>query len=269
MQENGPGLGNLRKQWEKRAAYRKNALSGVLFQGLPEEINRAIHQWHRNILRDKLLTLIPANGRLLDLGCGYGRLSREIIRHRADISVTGADISLNYCRLFKRNINAPAVCAPIEHLPFKPGSFDALLVVTTLMYISSEHQAKVMAGALKLLRPGGHALFFDPGSLFCSLSGKLFPDVRKWSSGGSGITKRKYRQMSCQTGCRIRQCAGGSWLTLALPFAMLLRPCHRLQKAILEGAVSLDTDNARGAPWDVHRWVLIEKPAEANDSSNS
>ncbi len=252
---------DIRQQWEKRAASQQTDLSGVLFQGLPEEINQAIHQWHRNILCDKLLALIPANGQLLDLGCGYGRLSGESIRCRPDVCVTGVDISLNYCHLFHRNISASAVCASIEALPFRPASFDALLGVTTLMYVPAEHQVKVMAGALKLLRPGGHALFFDPGSLFLALSSRLFPGIRKRSSGGYGITKRKYRQMAGQAGCRVRQCAGGSWLTLALPFAMLLRPCHRVQKAILKGAVSLDTGNVRGAPWDVHRWMLIERSA--------
>lgn len=266
VRENQSDQKNLRQQWEKRAASQQGALSGVLFQGLPEKVNQAIHEWHRNILCDKLLDLVPSNGRLLDLGCGYGRLSGEITRHRTDISITGADISLNYCQLFKRNINAPAVCASIERLPFIQESFDALLGVTTLMYVPSEHQAEVMAGALKLLRPGGHALFLDPGRLFLTMSSKFLPGVRKRSSGGFGITKRQYRQIALQANCRIVQCAGGSWLTLALPFAMLLQPYHRMQEAILEGAISLDSHSTRGAPWDIHHWILIEKLADTNDS---
>jgi len=263
MSEDQSGLSNLRRQWEKRAASQQADLSGVLFQGLPKEINLAIHKWHRNILRDKLLELIPANGRLLDLGCGYGRLSGEIARYRPDVHSIGVDVSFNYCQLFHRNMDAAVVCAPIQCLPFKPESFDALLGVTTLMYVSPEYHEEVITEAIGLLRPGGHALFFDPGTLFLSFSGKLFPGKRKQGSGGVGVTKRHYKTLGKGAGCRVLECSGGSFLTLAFPLAIFSRPLPRLQNAMLRYAVALDSANTVGACWDFHHWILLEKTGQA------
>jgi len=37
---------------------------------------------------------------VLDLGCGYGRLSKTIRERRPDIDVVGQDVSISYCKLF-------------------------------------------------------------------------------------------------------------------------------------------------------------------------
>ena len=259
MRESPQALKDLRKQWEKRAETRGEALSGVLFQSLPIEVNRAIHAWHANIVCEQLLPLIATDGRLLDLGCGYGRLSREILLHRPDISITGVDLSLGYCQMCRSRIASPTVCAAAECLPFRPGSFDALLGVTTLMYVPPSQQLSTMAALVKLLHPGGHAMFIDPGSMFLSLTGMLFPGNRKKGSGGMGVTKKQYRAMGREAGCRVLKCSGASSLTLALPWVMMSRALPGLQEAMLRRAVNLDSTNQTGACWDFHRWILLEK----------
>lgn len=47
---------------------------------------------HAPIIKE-LITLIPENGAMIDLGCGNGRLARTVKLHRMDISIGGVDIN--------------------------------------------------------------------------------------------------------------------------------------------------------------------------------
>jgi len=80
-------LDRVRASWEQRAVESGASLSGVLLRNLSENANRTLDEWHATILRDALLPEVRTGARVLDLGCGYGRLSRVIASARPDIDV--------------------------------------------------------------------------------------------------------------------------------------------------------------------------------------
>jgi SAM-dependent methyltransferase len=101
----------------------------------------------------RLLDLLPPPGRAtLDLGCGEGRLGRELVRlgHR----VVGVDSSPRMVELASESHEA--VVADAAALPFPDGSFDLVTAFMSLMDMDD------MAGAV---REAGRVL--EPGGAFC------------------------------------------------------------------------------------------------------
>ncbi|MBA4067837.1 MAG: hypothetical protein C0501_29885 [Isosphaera sp.] len=99
----------------------------------------------------------PTPGRLVDLGCGTGRLCARFAAKGYDC--VGVDLSDEM--LAKARENAPAVTwvkanlVDLSELP--AGSFDyaACLFSTLGMVRGAENRATVVANAFRLLRPGG------------------------------------------------------------------------------------------------------------------
>jgi 2-polyprenyl-3-methyl-5-hydroxy-6-metoxy-1,4-benzoquinol methylase len=54
-----------------------------------------VHRRRISILGDWCSKLIPSNSRVLDVGCGDGRLARLIADKRPDISIQGIDVRLD------------------------------------------------------------------------------------------------------------------------------------------------------------------------------
>ena len=91
----------------------------------------SVHQWfvadrRATVLSEHLAALIPAHARVLDVGCGDGRLSNLVARQRPDIELRGVEVLLR---------DAPAI--PIEpydgkELPFADAAFDAVMLVDVL-----------------------------------------------------------------------------------------------------------------------------------------
>jgi SAM-dependent methyltransferase len=112
-------------------------------------------------------TAAPEGGRVLEVGCGPGRLSIRLARrHRLD--VTGLDLDPAMIERARANADRPEdgegprpsfLVGDVGSLAFPDGSFD--LVVSTL---SMHHWADPKAGLAEIgrvLRPGGRALVWD------------------------------------------------------------------------------------------------------------
>jgi ubiquinone/menaquinone biosynthesis C-methylase UbiE len=112
---------------------------------------------YRRIAVDVVSAAPPGAG-VLDVGTGPGRLLVEIARLRADLRLTGVDLSRDMVATARRNLadlgeRATAVEGDVADLPFGDDSFD--LVVSSL---SLHHWADPAAGAgelARVLRPGG------------------------------------------------------------------------------------------------------------------
>lgn len=248
---------DMRSRWEERARDKGDDFAGVLFQGLPQTVNRAIHNWHTGLILRYFLPLIPEGGHLLDMGCGYGRLSREVLRHRSDVHIIGTDFSLEYGRIFATSTHAPAVCGCLQSPPFANGAFDALLAITALMYVEPAAHKKVMNGLLALLRPGGVAFFLDPGKEFMQLASWLHPSSRHKTTGGTGFTARYYRQLASPH--QVVKIGGATLLTMFLPVALALGKFPGGQSRLLARLVSCDTGMGWHSFWDLHRWMVVRK----------
>jgi SAM-dependent methyltransferase len=135
------------------------------------------------VILERFLPRVREYGHLLDLGCGYGRLSQIVRASRPDLELIGVDFSRTFCQLYHEGTSSPAVCADIARLPLQAASFDALLSVTSLMYVPRAQRNEAMASLIKLLRPGGTALFIEPGEEFLSMATRLSPSSASPTSG--------------------------------------------------------------------------------------
>src|SRR5215204_221807 len=101
------------------------------------------HWWYastRALLRQLLTERLPEGGRFLDVGGGTGATGAWLADHGelvvADLEPTAADSYRD------RHPASGAVAADINHLPFAPASFDAVLCVTVLCHRSIASPAR-------------------------------------------------------------------------------------------------------------------------------
>lgn len=116
--------------------------------------------------QDRRLALIrefvPLEGRrILDIGCGIGtyvRRLREFSPH-----VYGIDIAVQRLRQGATSV-ANLVAAVGEFLPFGEERFDVILLNEVIEHVADDRATLVEA--MRVLRPGGHAVIYAPNRLY-------------------------------------------------------------------------------------------------------
>jgi SAM-dependent methyltransferase len=111
---------NLRRGWEKHAA------EWIAWAREPE------HDSYWRFHRDQFLELVPKPGRrTLDLGCGEGRLSRDL--KRLGHQVVGVDVSpIMIAAAQQADPKIETHVADAAQLPFPEGSFDCVVAHLSL-----------------------------------------------------------------------------------------------------------------------------------------
>jgi SAM-dependent methyltransferase len=146
------------------AYWQKQFEAGRIDLGIPtdEEI------WRRDLGRARRIAfewLGDLRGkRVLELGCGPG--DEAIMMARRGARVTALDIAPSSVQITRQRARASNVdfamdvsCATAEALPFPPGEFDWVVGFGLLHHADS---AVLGPEVSRVLRPGGHALFFEP-----------------------------------------------------------------------------------------------------------
>lgn len=124
---------------------------------------------------------IDRHGLVLDLGSGPGTYTRSITG--LGYWCVGLDYSFNVAKIAKnRDLLGRYLQGEAYHLPFKNGSFDALLCVGVLQSLQSIDDA--MSEVWRVLRPGGY-LFLDGLNSYFWLHG-----VRSLKENAKGVAKR-------------------------------------------------------------------------------
>jgi SAM-dependent methyltransferase len=134
------------------------------FERTETRYDRQTGQAHASALR----SLIPPNARVLDIGCGYGRIERFLSPHCSEIH--GVDASGTAVRRATRYV-PESNCyfrriSGTDLSRYPDGWFDFAFSVGTLQHVSRETAFGLLAETYRVLRSGGKALVH-------------FPDLRK------------------------------------------------------------------------------------------
>jgi SAM-dependent methyltransferase len=248
-----------RHYWEARAATHQSEARGVLFQGVPTELNALIHAWHAEIVRTVFASRLPSAAQVLDLAAGYGRLSGVIQRQRPDVWMSGADVSFTYCKLYRAQIG-PALCADLAALPYQHASWDGVLLVTGLMYLEHGHCDAAITQVLTTLKPGGLLLCIDPGHELIHLLRQF--GFGRQASASAGFKRSHYLALFDRAECQVIAKGGNGWFTLLLPLLWVLAQTAQafpILRLLLRSIPVLDGHSDQLLRFALHRWVLVQK----------
>lgn len=106
------------------------------------------------------------DGRLLELGCGPGRMLEALDEAGPAAEIIGIDLSPFLLeRAAKRNEMALAptrvVHGNVEALPFGDGFFDAAIATHLFGHLPKEVVERAMAEAYRVVRPGGRVYLYE------------------------------------------------------------------------------------------------------------
>jgi ubiquinone/menaquinone biosynthesis C-methylase UbiE len=234
--------------WDRRSEKYTDSIEGVLDKSLVIEMNMYLDNWMYKQVQKLLNSNRDAN--VLDVGCGYGRISKKIIDDYPETKVKGLDISKNYVKIYNSNFNpkAKAYNGSAEKLPFKDSSFDVVLIIATLMYVlDDQKQNKVLSEISRVLRRNGRVLLIEPtwiSSLYLFL-GKLsrFVSNKKISEINSTIfNTKKIQTLLLNNNIYSKSTSGIPIFSLQLPLLYLLSKINiKLLKSILILVSKIDT----------------------------
>jgi malonyl-CoA O-methyltransferase len=141
---------------------------------------------------DNLLGTVQSEGlrpgRLLDIGCGTGRLLAKLRELYPDSAAIGADLAFGMCAT-AADRGGVVVNADAENLPFADSAFDLVLSTSTYQWLTSLHTA--FAEVRRVLAPGGMFCFalFGERTLF-----ELRDSYREALGGGAGRSHSFFSQ---------------------------------------------------------------------------
>lgn len=251
-----PG-GDLKRRWEERASEKGASLQSVLYRGFSEQLNQYVHDWHVWAVTTQLLPRLPPQACVLDLGCGYGRIRRHVADARPDLRVVGTDFSEGYCRLHAQTFRAETVCTDMRQLPFAPASFDGIIGVTSLMYLTPTERAECIQRILVSLKPSGHALFVDPGLEFMRLARFGLRSTRNTPTGGDGFLLHEYLRLDASGRFKTLGIGGIPLFTTLLPLLYLLQRRAATMQKLLASIQPRDFTARAVSRYSLQRWALL------------
>ncbi len=252
-------MGNeqLKKEWRKRAKEKGFTLSSVLLGNLPPVLNGHLHYLHSRLIRELFLPNIPQNSVLLDVACGYGRLSAVIKELRPDVRIVGADFVRSYCGKYSVSLQQSVVCADITRLPFVKNTFDGILAVTALMYVDSEQLQTSFEDIIDLVKPEGYVLFVDPSLEYRNLIN--FFKKSKTSTSGEAFSYLQYQELSRNKKVKMVRSGGWGAFSLLLPFLYFISNFGGLTQCFLRFSLKIDSCSSFFEKLSIHRWILLKK----------
>ena len=254
--------------WDTRSRFFGNSIQGVLLKNLPEVLNYHIHNWHIHCIFSFLENNPPA--RLLDIGCGYGRLSLPLLERFSALQLFGIDLSTHYVELYKKSLKHPALACSIQNLPSDLGVFDCILVVTVLMYIPKQDLEAAISGIIRHLKENGKLIIIEKhcsGNFFLNplgLRNLIFrhsPANEEIETGGYCFRKADITPLIQNQGWHIeRELRLPITTTLMIPIYILCKILpRRLSQAFLRGISAMDHLFQRMPFPSLHAAYLIKK----------
>lgn len=157
----------------------------------------------RHLKADLLRALpggLPIGGRVLDFGCGSGRLMRHFLAEAEGTEIHGCDIDAPSIAWVQRHLCPPChahLCGARPPLPHPDGFFDVVLAVSVFSQLADGWEAWLLE-LRRVLRPGGICVASFMGSWNAEvIAGRPVDDAeigisvhgfgRPWSAGGPMI----------------------------------------------------------------------------------
>ena len=111
---------------------------------------------------------LPIQGKILDVGCGYGYLANYLSLERAGRHVVGHDVAPDRIEIARRTVgnrqNVEFLVADSRKLP--EAAFDGIVVADVLHHIPYEDQQAVLADLFSKLKPGGRLVLRETDKRF-------------------------------------------------------------------------------------------------------
>ena len=104
-----------------------------------------------------------SSGKILEVGCGEGLMFRDFHREYDICQVDISTVALEKAQ----QLNDKIVVGDAMNLPFRSGTFDAVLQVAVLEHLSNPEKA--LAEAWRMLKKGGKLLILIPNDLVMSV----------------------------------------------------------------------------------------------------
>lgn len=191
---------DIKKAWEARSKQYKYSAEGVLPKAFPSRYNTYLDRWMFKQIEKSLPKDSPF--KILDIGCGYGRVSKEISDNYPNAQLSGIDISDNYVKLYNSLLSprGTAKVSSVTKLPYRSNTFDVVFVVTALMYLVNKKELeKGIDEISRVLKPGGEFVIIERnttgywfvmlGGLVSKLRGKKNAEIESISFQNTGMTK--------------------------------------------------------------------------------
>jgi SAM-dependent methyltransferase len=120
------------------------------------------HWWHvgmRQLAIEWVTTALPAGGRILDVGCGTGRLLSDL---RRSGEAYGVDCSPSAVEIWQMTRIAGVLQGRAQRLPFADATFDLVTCLDVLYHQAVPNEVEVLHELARVLRPGGSLLLRVP-----------------------------------------------------------------------------------------------------------
>ena len=175
-----PHLEQMKRDWDERQTRMGLTKRAVLFKRFPGWLNEAIHRRHATFV----VRHVPPQARsLLDIGCGYGRLSAEVKRRYPRMEFHGVDLCTEFALAYERDVG-PCFNGPVQEFS-TTRRFDAILIVTCLMYLAKHEHGPTLERLWGMLNPGGSLVCIEPAFEILQLWRRLTRSDYASPTGGS------------------------------------------------------------------------------------